>query len=459
MSNWFEIEKLPQDVYAICEPHDSEDVKSFLIIGSERALLFDTGMGRENIKDEVEKLWQGELVVVNSHSHFDHVGDNWRFPVVYGAPGENADLVAREGSERLKIKPYSREIVSDSYVFDLGNRRLEVIYTPGHSNDCIMLHDLDYKVLFVGDSYYNGPLFVQMDDPQFGRSSLEGYWISMEKVLKRCDDIDYVYSSHNEIMVNKEKLTELRNALYEIRRGTAIGKEVSGTTYNYYGDPQPLLKYQFDDFYVIVDAASMEVRNRARLALREGGYTCYIIKGHEIYTSHHRGVKPLLDWLDAGTDLRGGIAADKVIGKAAAFLYVLLGVSYVYAGVISKPALGVFEKYDILCEYEILVDAIQNRTKDGFCPMERTVWNIETPDGVPALLKDALKNLVEEAKYRERLKSMPICQIEDARAAFSSELEMGDGELDLEKLRRQMELLDAEKQRRGYKLNASKTVI
>ena len=158
MSNWFEIQNLPCQVYAICEPHDDEDVKSFLVIGSEKALLFDTGMGIENIKEEVEKLWQGEIVVVNSHSHFDHVGDNWRFDVVYGAPGENADLVAREGSERLKIKPYRREIVSDGHVFDLGNRRLEVIYTPGHSNDCIMLYDMDNQMLFVGDSYYNGPL-------------------------------------------------------------------------------------------------------------------------------------------------------------------------------------------------------------------------------------------------------------------------------------------------------------
>ena len=393
MNDWFEIQKLPGDIYAICEPHDVEDVKSFLIIGSEKALLFDTGLGRENIREEVEKLWQGELIVVNSHSHFDHVGDNWRFPVVYGAPGKNADLVAREGCERLNIKPYRREVVCDGYVFDLGNRCLEVIYTPGHSNDGIMLFDEGESVLLCGDSYYNGALFVQMDDPHFGRSSLEGYYLSMEKVVSKCQNVEYVYSSHNEVMVNFSKLVELRNALDQIRRGVVAGKDVSGETYNYYGDPQPHLKYPFDDFYVIVNAASMEVKKRARLALDAGGYTCYIIKDHEIYTSHHRGVKPLLDWLDAGVDLHDGIAADKVIGKAAAYLYVLLGISYVYAGVISKPALGVFEKYDIECEYSTLVDAIENRTKDGFCPMETAVWNVDEPYGVLELLKEALKKL------------------------------------------------------------------
>ena len=451
MSNWFEIQKLPCDIYAICEPHHEEDVKSFLVIGLEKALLFDTGMGIENIKEEVDKLWQGELIVVNSHCHFDHVGDNWRFPVVYGAAGENADLAATKGSEELKIKAYSREIVCDGHVFDLGNRRLEVIYTPGHSNDCIMLHDAENKVLFVGDSFYTGPLFVQMDDPYFGKSSLENYYLSMEKVLKRYEDIECVYSSHNDVIVNREKLMELRDALAEIRCGKAIGKPVSGETYNYYGDPQPLLKYQFDDFYVIVDAASMEARNRARLALNAGGYTCYIIKDDQIYTSYHRGVKPLLDWLDAGVDLSGAVAADKVIGKAAAFLYVLLGVSYVYAGVISKPALGVFEKYGITCEYGTLVDAIENRTKDGFCPMETAVWNVEEPEGVPQLLKETLRRLAEEAAYKESLKSLPICKIEDARAEIAEAQKVTEGELDMEKLRKQMEALDGEKKRRGYK--------
>ncbi len=451
MNNWFEIKELPCSIYAICEPHHDEDVKSFLVIGSEKALLFDTGMGIENIKNEVEKLWQGDLIVVNSHCHFDHVGDNWRFPIVYGAVGDNADLVAAEGCETLKIKPYSRQIVEEGHCFDLGNRRLEVIYTPGHSNDCIMLYDVDYKVLFVGDSYYNGPLFMQMDDVHFGKSSLEKYYLSMENVLKRYDEIEFAYSSHNNFIVNKDKLMELRDALDEIRRGKVVGKAVSGETYNYYGDPQPLLKYQFDDFYVIADAVSMEVRNRARLALHDGGYTCHVIKEHEIYTSHHRGVKPLLDWLDEGTDLRGGIAADKVIGKAAAFLYVLLGVAYVYAGVISKPALDVFEKYGIECEYDTLVDAIENRTKTGFCPMERAVWDVKEPTDVPDLLKAALQKLAEEAKYRESLKNLHICQIEDKRADIAAAQEVTEGELDLDKLRREMELLNDEKKRRGYK--------
>ena len=191
--------------------------------------------------------------------------------------------------------------------------------------------------------------------------------------------------------------------------------------------------------------------NQIKRKLYEGDYTCVIAKDNQFLTSKARGVKPLLDWLDSGIDLSDGFAADKVIGKAAAFLYVLLDVDYVYAGVLSRPALDVFEKYDIFCEYDTLVDAIENRTKTGFCPMESAVWTVEEPEGLPELLKDKLKQMAEEAKFRENLKSMPICQIEDKRAELTDAQEVTEGELDLNKLQRKLEALDAEKKRRGYK--------
>ena len=68
----------------------------------------------------------------------------------------------------------------------------------------------------------------------------------------------------------------------------------------------------------------------AKQILLEGGYTCVLCRGKEIYTATARGVRPLVDWLDSGLDLRGFSAADKVVGRATAFLYVLLGVRTVH---------------------------------------------------------------------------------------------------------------------------------
>ena len=117
----------------------------------------------------------------------------------------------------------------------------------------------------------------------------------------------------------------------------------------------------------------------AKNLLTEGGYTCVLYDGTHFLTATQRGVQPLLQWMDTRQGFGSYVAADRVVGKAAAYLYVLLGITAVHAGVISRPALTVLERYGIEASFETLVDAIQNRTKDGFCPMERAVWEIDDP--------------------------------------------------------------------------------
>ena len=104
----------------------------------------------------------------------------------------------------------------------------------------------------------------------------------------------------------------------------------------------------------------------ARNILESGDYTCVVCKDDMLYTTTQRGVAPLLNWLDTGTDLAGFSAADRVVGKAAAFLYCLLGVRSVYAKVISAPALQVLQSCGIDTYYDTQVNAIRNRTGDGF---------------------------------------------------------------------------------------------
>ncbi len=121
--------------------------------------------------------------------------------------------------------------------------------------------------------------------------------------------------------------------------------------------------------------------------------TCCFTDGERIYKSIERGVKPLLSYLDEGIDPCGLCAADKVIGKAAAFLYVLLGIKCVYAQVISEKALEVFKKYSVDISYAKLVPAIRNRTNTGFCPMETAVENIDEPALALAAIREKLKEL------------------------------------------------------------------
>lgn len=131
----------------------------------------------------------------------------------------------------------------------------------------------------------------------------------------------------------------------------------------------------------------------ARELLAKDGYTCVLCKGERLYTSRERGVKPLLAWWTSGVELHGFAAADKVVGKAAALLYVLLGVSHIHAGVVSLAALQVLERHAISVTYDTQVPAIRNRTDTGFCPMERAVWHCEEPEEAVALLRRKIAEL------------------------------------------------------------------
>ena len=116
---------------------------------------------------------------------------------------------------------------------------------------------------------------------------------------------------------------------------------------------------------------------QAKTLLIEQQLTCVVLCETRTYTSTQRGIAPLMQWLKEGVDMQGAYVADKVVGKAAAYLYVLLGVREVYAAVISRPALDVLQRYNIGIVYDMLVPAIRNRTDTGFCPMETAVLDID----------------------------------------------------------------------------------
>lgn len=108
-------------------------------------------------------------------------------------------------------------------------------------------------------------------------------------------------------------------------------------------------------------------------------YTCVLCKGDDIITSEERGVRPLVDFVNGRKNLKGYSAADKVVGKAAAFMYVLMGVGDIHAHVMSRGAISVLERYCVRYSYDIITDKIINRTQTGVCPMEQAVEKVASP--------------------------------------------------------------------------------
>lgn len=125
---------------------------------------------------------------------------------------------------------------------------------------------------------------------------------------------------------------------------------------------------------------------KARNLLVTGDYTCVVCRDETVYTTTHRGVAPLLNWLDNGADLIGFSAADRVVGRGAAFLYCLLKVKAVHARVMSYPAAEVLKAYGIEAYADTFVDNIINRTGTGICPFEAAVMDIqEARDALSAI--------------------------------------------------------------------------
>ena len=134
-------------------------------------------------------------------------------------------------------------------------------------------------------------------------------------------------------------------------------------------------------------------REKARQILEQGGHTCVLYWEKKVYTDDRRGVLPLLDFLAQSRNWQNFCAADKVVGKAAAFLYQLMGIRALYAQIVSEPAAKVLTDAGIALSYDTFVPAIRNRTSTGFCPMETAVWDLDDPEEALAVLKITLQNM------------------------------------------------------------------
>lgn len=124
-----------------------------------------------------------------------------------------------------------------------------------------------------------------------------------------------------------------------------------------------------------------------REMVEQGGFTCAVAKGDKLFTSTLRGIRPLLDLIESGEDFRGGLAADKIVGRAAALLYAHMCMGEVYAGVLGEGGLAVLREHGVAAHFGALAERIVNRAGTGLCPMELASADIADPSEAYFVLK------------------------------------------------------------------------
>ncbi len=133
---------------------------------------------------------------------------------------------------------------------------------------------------------------------------------------------------------------------------------------------------------------------RARAILKENAaLTCAFVRGEEMLTSAERGVKPLVALAEEGKRLQGFSCADRVVGRAAALLYVLLGAKEVHAEVLSRAGEEVFKAHKTAYGCDIFTERIVNRAGTGLCPMELATEGISDPAEGFHAIRNKLKEL------------------------------------------------------------------
>ena len=242
-NEWFEVYEVEPGIFAIYEPFQWQEVISYLITGSDFSLLFDTGNGIGDIKAVTNQLTNKPIKVLNSHSHYDHIGGNYSFETILSPSTESSfirskgvgnDVVSPEVSAEALCKDLPEgvttknhriksfvitEKVLDGDIIDLGSRQLEVLLITGHTDDSIALLDREEGFLWTGDTLYEGPIWLW-----FPETDLAAYKASIARLSKLVPEITALFPAHNTAKAEPALITAVEEAFAQVIEGKASSR-------------------------------------------------------------------------------------------------------------------------------------------------------------------------------------------------------------------------------------------
>jgi len=211
-SRFFRAREISNGMFVISGPVGG---LSFLILGSKKALLVDTMTGFGSLKAFCRDITDLPLDVVLTHGHVDHVGGNCEFDVVHIHPwdinttyyqmtiakrkaflGEHIQDLYKRGitdNDLIPEKSFFAVPVYDGEYFDLGDNKVEVIHTPGHSWGSIALLNVNERIVLIGDNLNSGTLMFLESS-----TSVEEYLGGLEHLKSHAHRFDKMIWSHGD---------------------------------------------------------------------------------------------------------------------------------------------------------------------------------------------------------------------------------------------------------------------
>ncbi len=248
MKDWFTIDKIDDTTYIISEYRHWEETHCYLLIGSERCLLIDTGLGICNIYDEVRKLTDKHVIAVATHIHWDHIGGHKYFSDFYAHKAELdwlngkfplskqtvRDMVIDrcdfpEGFDVSKYEMFQgtpTKVLYGGEIIDLGDRMIEVLHTPGHSPGHLCFWERERGHVFTGDLIYKDTLFAY-----YPSTDPEAYLRSLKAIAELPSE--RLFPAHHSLDIRPEIAIRMRDAFRELK---AQGKLHHGAGTYRYGD-------------------------------------------------------------------------------------------------------------------------------------------------------------------------------------------------------------------------------
>jgi glyoxylase-like metal-dependent hydrolase (beta-lactamase superfamily II) len=238
--SWYSVYKIHDWLYALYEDGQYDETLMYLVIGKKKAALIDGGTGIGRLDKLVKELTDKQCFLILTHTHNDHIGACTDFDEIWlyddcmswesAAKGLSMEKMREMIEPGAVIKPYPKSFnpnnfnappytvsnwLKDGEIIDLGNRILEVIYTPGHSSNHICLLDKEAKYLYTGDIYYTGAVTSYLPG-----GCHNDFIQSCRKLTELMPHYDFLMPAHNEPLVEKEQMQEMYEASKGIKDGT-----------------------------------------------------------------------------------------------------------------------------------------------------------------------------------------------------------------------------------------------